>query len=43
MTLDVLSEVMGAADFLEVEPLLDLVCLKYTFLLEGMDEGKVRC
>jgi hypothetical protein len=41
MTLDVLSEVMRAADYMEVEPLLDLVCLKYTFLIVGTDDTKV--
>ena len=42
MTLDVLSEVLKAADYMEIEPLLDLVCLKYTFLMVGMDESQVR-
>jgi hypothetical protein len=41
MTLDALSEVLKAADYMEIEPLLDLVCLKYTFLMVGMDESQV--
>ena len=42
MTVDILSEVLVAADYMDIEPLLDLVCLKYTFLMVGTNESKVR-
>jgi hypothetical protein len=42
MTPDVMSELLSAANFLAIEPLLDLMCLKFTFLLVGKNADEVR-
>jgi hypothetical protein len=39
---DVLAEVLGAANYMSISPLLDLTCLKYTFMLMGKNAEEVR-
>lgn len=42
MTTDVMAELLSAANYMVIEPLLDLLCLKYTFLLVGKSQDEVR-
>jgi hypothetical protein len=38
---DLLAEVLAAANYLSISPLLDLACLKYTFQLMGKNADEV--
>ena len=41
MERDMLFEVLSAANFLGIKPLLDLACLKVTFMITGKSPAEV--
>jgi len=42
MPRDLLFQVLSAANFLGIKPLLDLTCLKVTFMITGKNADEVR-
>ena len=43
MDRDMLFNMLSAANFLGIKPLLDLTCLKVTFQITGKNAEEVRC
>ena len=42
MSQDMLFEILTAANYMGIKPLLDLACLKVTFQLNGKDAEEIR-